>query len=55
MSCVLVVKSYARIQPKKNSAVALGFKTRSEMANEPTAATTDKSILYAATFVCGGK
>jgi hypothetical protein len=30
---------------KINRAVALGFNTRSDMAKEPTAATTDKSMI----------
>jgi hypothetical protein len=33
------------MHPNTNRAVALGFNTRSEMANDPTAATIEKSMM----------
>jgi hypothetical protein len=41
----LVVKSYAKTEPKIASTVALGLSTRSETTNDPKAAKTEMSIV----------
>lgn len=52
-SCVLVVKSYAKKQPRTAKTDAFGFSTRSDTTNDPTDAKMETSIVQERKLLAG--